>query len=117
MIIKKSGNMIFGAILNAKEKKALDIEMKKAAAKTLDNMEKDIDVMILWQLHIQEGWGKKRLERFYRDFSNAYDQLKRYYEVGDNEPGTYICDKQLKEIGVDVEELAKEKHNGTLRTL
>ena len=46
MIIKKSGNMIFGAILNAKEKKALDIEMKKAAAKTLDNMEKDIDVMI-----------------------------------------------------------------------
>lgn len=72
-------------------------------------MERQVDILMLWQLHTQEGFGKKRLERFYRQFAPAYNELRRYYQTDDSAgDGFWIMERQLKEIGVDVDELAME---------
>lgn len=65
----------------------------------------DIDSMVLWALHIHCGWGKKRLEDFYRVMLSEHLRMREYYEIDDTFPERYI----LKErFGVDVEALNAE---------
>lgn len=65
----------------------------------------DIDSMVLWSLHIHCGWGKKRLEDFYRVMMSEHLRMREYYEIDDTFPERYI----LKErFGVDVEALNTE---------
>lgn len=60
----------------------------------------DVDVMILYTLHVHLGFGKKRLRRFYEAFNKIHQQLIDHYEMPDDAP--WLCDYKLKEIGVDV---------------
>ena len=113
MRVKKYAGKVFGVDLTKDEQKALDAEIRRQCAEAVDKMEHQVDILMLWQLHVQEGWGKKRLERFYRDFSVAYEKLRDYYKSDDpkkdvNDDNFWIMDSQLKEIGVDVEALFKE---------
>ena len=65
----------------------------------------DMDAMILWTLHTHYGFGKERLEKFYKDFIDEHIKLRNYYEIDDSFPERYI----LKEkCNVDVEALNKE---------
>ena len=65
----------------------------------------DIDSMVLWALHIHCGWGKKRLEDFYRVMVSEHLRMREYYEIDDTFPERY----KLKErCGVDVEALNAE---------
>lgn len=65
----------------------------------------DIDSMVLWALHIHCGWGKKRLEDFYRVMLSEHIRMREYYEIDDTFPERY----KLKERrGVDVEALNAE---------
>ena len=113
MRVKKYAGKVFGADLTKDEQKALDIEIKRACREAIDKMERQVDILMLWQLHVQEGWGKKRLERFYKQFSEVYDELRRYYMTDDSKgDGFWIMEKQLKEIDVDVDRLLAEFSKG-----
>ena len=106
MLIKKSGGRIFGAQLTAAEKKAMDIEIQKEIAEFNQKNETEIDAAILWVLHEQFGFGKKRLKRFYDHFIPAYRGLIERYEMLDE--GAWICTRLLKDIGVDMDALREE---------
>lgn len=65
----------------------------------------DVDSMVLWALHVHCGWGKVRLERFYRAMLQEHLRMREYYELDDTFPERYL----LKErYNVDVEALNKE---------
>ncbi|MCM1234476.1 MAG: hypothetical protein NC489_30620 [Ruminococcus flavefaciens] len=65
----------------------------------------DVDSMVLWALHIHCGWGKKRLEDFYRVMLSEHLRMREYYQIDDTFPERY----KLKEsCGVDVEALNNE---------
>ena len=77
------------------------------------------DLIILWILHEVFGFGAKRLRRYYRAFSEAYDVFRDKYRREDDirtlgERGdTVVLKVRLKEIGFDYdaegEEILKEK--------
>ena len=65
----------------------------------------DIDAMVLWTLHVCCGFGKQRLERFYRDMMKEHIRMRKFYEMDDTYPERY----KLKELcDVDVEALNNE---------
>ena len=49
----------------------------------------DLDAMVLWALHIHCGWGKKRLEDFYRVMLSEHIRMREYYEIDDTFPEQY----------------------------
>lgn len=60
---------------------------------------------VLWTLHVYLGFGKKRLERFYRDMLKEHIHMREVYEMDDTYPERY----KLKELcNVDVEALNNE---------
>lgn len=57
MHVKKAGGKVYGAILTAAEKKAMDIEIQKELAEYDRKHIAEIDATILWVLHEQFGFG------------------------------------------------------------
>ncbi|MCM1524031.1 MAG: hypothetical protein NC120_06195, partial [Ruminococcus sp.] len=64
--------------------------------------------MVLWVLHEEFGFGKKRLRKFFDRFSVSLDKLIQWYEM-DGSDRTWLCSYKLKGIGVDVEEWNGER--------
>lgn len=93
MRIKKAGGKVFGAVLTAAEKKAMDMEINRQIVEADRRYADDIDAMVLYTLHVHLGFGKKR--------------LIRYYQMPDDY--TWLCKEMLKRIGVDVEAWNKER--------
>ena len=67
MKIKKAGGKVFGAVLTAAEKKAMEMEINRQIVETDRRYADDIDAMVLYTLHVHLGLGKKRLREFYED--------------------------------------------------
>lgn len=101
MRIKQMGNRIYGAELTAKERKAMDIEIKKQIAKMEREHAIALDALVLYALHKHLGWGKTRLRRFYEAFTAEHDKLIKHYEMTDDD-NAWLAEEKLKEIGVDV---------------
>lgn len=108
MRVKKAGRNIYGVELTAAEKKAMDIEIKRQLVEIDRQYTNDIDATILWQLHVQFGFGYKRLRRFYDAFEEMHRQLAQHYEMDESDEA-WLCAEQLKRIGVDVAQWNKEK--------
>lgn len=104
MIIKKSGKTIFGAELNANERKAVEMEIRRELAEYTRKHKKELESIILWQLHVQLGFGHERLKKFYREFDQALDSLIKRYELSEDDD-IWLATTQLKEYGIDVDEL------------
>lgn len=75
MRVKKAGGKVFGAVLSAAEKKAMDIEINRQIVEADRRYADDIDAMVLYTLHVLLGFGKKRLRKFYDAFSAEHDRL------------------------------------------
>lgn len=102
MRIKKAGGKVFGAVLTAAEKKAMDMEINRQIVEADRRYADDIDAMVLYTPpHVHLGFGKKRLRKFYDAFSAEHDRLIQYYQMPDDY--TWLCKEMLKRIGVDVE--------------
>lgn len=69
----------------------------------------DTVAMVLWALHVHKAtrFGKKRLKAFYKDFDKIHQELLDYYEMADDE-ASWLAMRELKVMGVDVEEWSKE---------
>lgn len=109
MTIKKSGKNIFGVILTAAEKKALEIEINRQLAEADRKYTDDINAMVLFTLHAHLGFGAKRLRQFYNALSAEHDRLVKWYEMPDDY--TWLCKEKLKEIGVDVGQWDRERES------
>lgn len=85
-------------------KKAMILEINRQIVEQENKFIQGIDAMILWTLHKELGFGKKRLERFYKAVIRNYKELCKYFEMDD----TYPAEQKLREIGVDLDKLRKE---------
>ena len=108
MRIKKAGSKVFGAVLTAAERKAMDMEINRQIVEADRRYADDIDAMVLYTLHVHLGFGKKRLRKFYDALSAEHDRLIQYYQMPDDY--TWLCKEMLKRIGVDVEAWNKERN-------
>ncbi len=109
MIVKKSGKTIFGAELTAAEKKALDMEARRALAEHTRKHELEIEAMIMRQVRRHTGWGKIKLKRFYMDFVPEIMALVERYEMEEVDM-PWLCMQELKEEGFDIEAWHREAY-------
>ena len=107
MRVKKAGGKVFGAVLTAAEKKAMEMEINRQIVEADRRYADDIDAMVLYTLHVHLGCGKKRLRECYDAFSAEHDRLIQYYQMPDDY--TWLCKEMLKRIGVDVEAWNRER--------
>lgn len=111
MQIIKTAGKIMGANLSKNERKAMLMEIRKELADWDRKNLLELDALILWELHSQFGFGPERLKKFYMGFSNGVHDLASRYEMDDeDEDRVWICQKKLKDIGVDMSEWEKEKY-------
>lgn len=61
MVVKKAGGKIYGAVLTAAEKKAMNMEIERQLAEYTRKHEVELNAMILYVLHEQLGFGEQRL--------------------------------------------------------
>lgn len=109
MQIKQVGGRVFGAVLTAKERKAMEIEINRQIIESDRQYADDIDAMILYTLNVHLGFGEKRLRRFYEALSAEHERLIQHYEMPDDY--VWLAKERLKKIGVDVEQWNNERRN------
>lgn len=109
MDFKRSGKNIFGVDFNAREKKALDIEIRKVMADYLDKVEEKVEAQIIWQ--IMQSFPEmdiSDLKAFYMTLGCAIADLINHYEMAEND-GAWLADQMLKANGIDIHEWSVEK--------
>ena len=111
MKVKAHKGKVFGAVLTAKERQAMNLEIDRQIAEHERQHAIDLDILILYVLHTHLGFGKKRLRRFYDAFNVEHDKLIARYEMPP-EDNVWLADVKLKEIGVDVAAWDAEKPKG-----
>lgn len=104
----EAGKRVFGAVMSAAEKKAMDMEIQRQLAEYDRKHIREIDALVLWELREQLGFGNKRLKKFYDNFSRGIEALIRRYEMEQGDD-VWLCTYKLKEIGCDLEKWEKER--------
>lgn len=67
---------------------------------------RNVEAIILWQLHEQFGFGKKRLLEFYNATSGMIDGMLDYYCYDTDEDAIWLCERKLREtVGIDLSDL------------
>jgi hypothetical protein len=108
-LFKKGFNKkVVGVGLNAKEREALEREIRKTMAEYVSKNAMEIDAMILWILHEELGFGPKRLRRFHDIFVPSINDLVKRYDM-ENSDIPWLCTRKLKEYGIDIKEWSEEE--------
>lgn len=94
--------------LSQHEKKQANAEIKRQLAEYDKAHAEELDNLVLYILHTEFGFGKKRLKRFYIRFMNGIDDLINRYDM-DDEDAIWLCTTKLKAYGLTVEDLQNEK--------
>lgn len=92
---------------NEKQRLLLREQCIKEFDKLTENMNNDVFVQLLHFFHFKRGYGQKRLETLVNDLKGALDGIHARYELNESDT-TWICEKQLKDAGIDVDKLLKE---------
>lgn len=92
----------------ATEQKALNREINRQLAENIRRLERDIDAIILWELHEQLGFGETRLRRFYNNFSVCLRELTAHYETDDGDR-EWLCAAKLRAAGIDFDKWPKDE--------
>ena len=69
---------------------------------------RDADISILYTLHEVFGFGKERLERFYRGWIKNHTDMIKKYRCDNDDSHYWVMEARLKDIGVDIDALLKE---------
>lgn len=67
--------------LTNREREALQQEIDRQMVENVSRLSGDLTALVLWQLHTQLGFGKKRLLRFHKAFAPAIKELRDYYSA------------------------------------
>ena len=87
------------------QKRIIRDEVRKQISESVPKLSADITALVLWALHEQLGFGKKRLKRFQDKFIPAIKKLQEFYELPTEEDAQFLCRYKLKQIGYDINEL------------
>lgn len=107
MRVKKSNGRVYGADLTTNEQRALEMEARRQLAEYTRKHELEIEAIVIRQLRRITGWGETRLKRFYGQFDGELTKLIARYEMADKD-GAWLCVKELKDEGFDIEQWHKE---------
>ena len=95
------------------EKTAATIAREKARQEIYtanEQFAEDIDACILYALHETCGFGRERLIRFFRRYSELKNEIIDRYQFADgNADWTWWCTRELEKIGVNVKDLRSEE--------
>lgn len=87
-------------------RKAIIGEINKQTGENVRKLSKNIQALVLWSLHVELGYGKKRLLRFQKKFLPLIVALQEYYQADNATETEFVCLYKLKnEVGIDVEAL------------
>lgn len=113
MTVIKTAGRIMGAKLSKAEQKAMDIEIGRQAAEFERRVEKEHESLILYALLAEYGWKEKRLKRFWDSYRRAHRELIRRYELYDSQgDDAWLCQRKLKEAGIDIDQWDREFEPG-----
>ena len=73
----------------------------------LDRYNHDTALQVLHILHFDFGFGQARLQKFADRLTKMQKDQRERYELTDNET-PWLCEKQLEDDGIDLNELLKE---------
>lgn len=87
--------------MSSQSNAAMKKEIKRQILEQEENYFDGLMATMLWSMHINRGYGAKRLEEVYDEVWETYDKMREFFETNDTFPAEY----KLKEIGVDMEKL------------
>lgn len=98
--------MKFHARIPNEIQKSIQQEIDRQTGENVRKISLNIQALVLWSLHQQLGFGKKRLLEFQKDFLPLIEELQEYYQTKNADETKFICLYKLKnEVGINVEEL------------
>lgn len=80
-------------------------EAQRQINNILPKVVENVEAIILWQLHEQYGFGKKRLLRFFDETAPMITGMLDYYNFATDEDAIWLCKHNLKEIGINLDEV------------
>jgi hypothetical protein len=67
---------------------------------------RNVEAIVLWQLHEQFGFGKKRLLKFLEDTSPMIQGMLNDYQYDTDSDAIWVCEHKLKtELGINLDEI------------
>lgn len=109
MDILQSGGVVFGARLNAKEKKAMKMEIQRQLAEYTRKYHLELEALYLREMRSKHHHGEKRLREDFDAFGDALDALIKRFELEDDDK-IWMATYSLKEEGFDIEQWHREKY-------
>lgn len=116
MQVKKAGGKVYGAVLTAAEKKAMDLEIQRELAEYDRKHIAEIDATILWVLHEQFGFGAQRLRTYYDAFHDRIKELVSRYEMEDQAVCHRVREKTCSRL-VRLQAARKIRHRRHARSI
>jgi hypothetical protein len=109
---KGRNGKILGVGFSKAEQKAMDEEIdrqwKEATVEYDRKHEVEISSLILWVLYEHFGFREKRLKKMFLFFDKYVMDMLNRYQLSDKDDDVWLCTRQLKEAGYDIEEWSKE---------
>lgn len=91
------------------QRKVLKSEVKMEFDTLLENFNREVMIKLLYMFHFKPRYkyGQKRLKQLNKDIAEALEGIEARYELSVNDTA-WLCEKKLREDGIDVDELFKE---------
>ena len=109
MRVKKLGGRVVGGDLTASERRALDIEMRRAFADYDRKNTTEIDAIVLLLVARHFDADAEKLKEVYDDFISQMEALTDRYEL-EAEDNPWLCAEILKGMGVDIDAWRNERN-------
>lgn len=87
----------------AKQKKVLKEQCRIEFYNLLESYNRQVALQIMYILHFNFGFGKKRLESFFAELKKMQENHINRYEVKDDDVPD-ICEIKLRESGINIED-------------
>ena len=91
--------------LSCAQKAEIADEARRQLDKLMPMVVQNVEAIMLWQLHEEGGFGKKRLMRFFDATAPMMEGMLSYYNFKTDEDAIWLCKHNLKEIGIDLDAL------------
>ena len=99
--------------MNKEIREALEAEADRMAKEAIAEMNRDneeeLDAMVLYILHEEFRFGEKRLRRFYDRFAQGLRDLGERYDMNEYDDRLWLCQKKLRDAGIDISKWKGEK--------
>ena len=99
---------IYNNQLTSAQRKALQQECVKEFSKLLSAYNREVALQVLHILRFDFGFGQERLNKFADKLEKMQTKTVDRYEVTDEDIPN-ICEIQLRESGINLDELLKER--------